>query len=250
MKSKRVLIVEDNDLNRILVENLVGQLYSFESAKNGLEAVRLAQSREFDLILMDIQLPEMNGISAMKHIRKENSTDVPIIAVTAYGQESDRQNFLDQGFDDFVVKPIRPREFMQLIQSFLKKSPNNTSSTLLQEGEKTILDKQILEQLLKYNSQESMQKVLEDFMKECEDTLLIIESFESNRELKPILEKIHTLKGNSGTLGAEKIFHSAQKAELLGRNQKLSELEVELESLKNEILQFRDFLIQQTIFDA
>jgi HPt (histidine-containing phosphotransfer) domain-containing protein len=68
--------------------------------------------------------------------------------------------------------------------------------------------------------------------------------------LKPILEKIHTIKGNSGTLGAEKIFHSAQKAELLGRNQKLSELEVELESLKNEILQFRDFLIQQTIFDA
>jgi HPt (histidine-containing phosphotransfer) domain-containing protein len=68
--------------------------------------------------------------------------------------------------------------------------------------------------------------------------------------LKPILEKIHTLKGNSGTLGAGKIFHAAQKAELLGRNQNLPELEVELDSLKNEILQFRDFLIQQTIFDA
>jgi two-component system, OmpR family, alkaline phosphatase synthesis response regulator PhoP len=250
MKSKSVLIVEDNDLNRMLYENLVGQLCQYASARSGVQAVLLCQNQTFDLILMDIQLPEMNGIQAMKEIRKGNHPEVPILALTAFSQESDRQYFLDQGFDDFMVKPIRPKEFIQQIDNLLRKSPKNGIVPQQHQGAMSILDRQVLEQLLKYNSQEAMQKVLQDFLLECEETAQTIQHYEFNQELNPILEKIHTLKGNSGTLGAEKIFFSAQKAEHLARNQNLTELENELRSLKNEIHQFRDFLNQQPIFDS
>ena len=93
MKSKKVLIVEDNDLNRKLFENLIGQLYSFQSAINGLEAIDYLTKEHFDLILMDIQMPRMDGISALKKIQNSELTESPVIAVTAFAEETDRISF-------------------------------------------------------------------------------------------------------------------------------------------------------------
>mgnify|MGYP001303913516 CR=1 FL=1 len=250
MKSKRVLIVEDNDLNRMLFENLIGQLFSFTSAKNGLEAVDLAETQEFDLILMDIQMPKMDGITAMKKIRQGHNPACPILAVTAYAEESDRHNFLEQGFDDFVTKPIRPREFLQLVQSYLKGSGKKAQPAQKEEEGKIILDKNVVEQLLKYNSKAAIQKVLEDFLEECKETEQQVLMYETNPESKNLIEKIHNLKGNSGTLGAQRIYFSAQKAEELWRKERFQEFSEELKNLKNEIRQFRDFLNQETIFDS
>ena len=88
MKSKKVLIVDDNDLNRKLFENLMGSLVTISTAKNGIEAVELAKKVDFDLILMDIQMPQMDGITAMKKIKQDGPCH--IWAVTAYAEESDR----------------------------------------------------------------------------------------------------------------------------------------------------------------
>ncbi|HSF55597.1 MAG TPA: response regulator [Algoriphagus sp.] len=250
MKSKRVLIVDDNDLNRKLFENLIGQLFSFESAKNGLEAVTLAKKGYFDLILMDIQMPLMDGISAMKKIRQDGSSTCPILAVTAYAEESDRTSFLEQGFDDFITKPIRPKEFLQLIQEYLKGQMRNFQNSEEPHYENSILDRKILAQLLKYNSKPSIQKVFQDFLLECHDTESLIDEYESIIESSELIKKIHTLKGNSGTLGAMGIFQSALKAEEYGRNEKNQEFDLEIKKLKNEIRQFRNFLNQEPIFDA
>ncbi len=250
MKSKRVLIVEDNDLNRMLFENLIGQLFTFQSARNGLEAVQLTQTNAYDLILMDIQMPQMDGITAMKKIRQGLHPHCPILAVTAYAEESDRTTFVEQGFDDFVTKPIRPREFLQLVQSYLFGTVSRSKTTEEEENDKSILDKNVLGQLLKYNSQTAIQKVLVDFEKECEEAQQSILEYESTQMLKNLVEKIHNLKGNSGTLGALRIYHSARKAEDLGRKEKTAEFLEELKNLKNEIRQFRDFLNQETIFDS
>lgn len=250
MKSKRVLIVDDNDLNRKLFENLIGQLFSFESAKNGLEAVTLAKNGSFDLILMDIQMPLMDGITAMKKIRQDGSAVCPILAVTAYAEESDRISFLEQGFDDFITKPIRPKEFLQMIQNYLKGQMKNFSGTGTKSTEISILDRNILTQLLKYNSKAAIQKVLEDFLLECQDTESLIDAKTPNTDTSDLTKKIHTLKGNSGTLGAMAIFNSALKAEEFARTEKIDEFDLELKNLKNEIRQFRVFLNQEPIFDT
>ena len=106
MKSKKVLIVDDNDLNRKLFENLLGQLYQIDSANNGLQALEKMEKNPFDLVLMDIQMPKLDGISTMKRIRRGEQSDTLIVAITAFADESDRDSFIEMGFDDFLTKPL------------------------------------------------------------------------------------------------------------------------------------------------
>lgn len=251
MKSKKVLIVDDNDLNRKLFENLIGQIFSFESAKNGLEAVAMTENENFDLILMDIQMPLMDGITAMKKIRQSNNSRCPILAVTAYAEESDRNSFLAQGFDDFITKPIRPKEFIKLIQLHVnqgEKGENLAHSNELPNHK--ILDKKIVEQLLKYNSKSVIRMIFDDFLTECEETETQIDGHSADSFSSDLIEKIHAIKGNSGTLGAMRIYDVATKAEDFGRRANFSQFDEELKKLKNEILKFRVFLKQETIFDT
>lgn len=250
MKSKKVLIVDDNDLNRKLFENLIGKLFDFESAKNGIEAIEWVGKTSFDLILMDIQMPKMDGITAMKKIKNDQLASCPILAVTAFAEESDRNSFLEEGFDEFITKPIRPREFLALIQEIMignSKTDETASKSELEEA--YILDRTILQHLSKYNSSQVIRKVLDEFSIECQETIRLIEEQDQLGDLSDLLEKIHTVKGNSGTLGAMRIYASAIKAEGFGRSDNRPDFMEEIKKLKNEMNQFQEFLKQETIFD-
>lgn len=250
MKSKKVLIVDDNELNRKLFENLVGQLYDFKSAHNGMEAIEMATSTPFDLILMDIQMPRMDGITAMKKIRENEFGSCPILAVTAFADDTDRQNFLDQGFDDFIAKPIRPREFILTIQSHFKKQQTQENESDKSQNVGLILNLDTLTQLLKYNSKEAIKNVYLDFISECSEVISSIEEPSADGISSELLDKIHTLKGNSGTLGASKIFNQTQVCELLGRQNKSLEFIEEMKILKKHILEFQEFFKNETIFES
>ncbi len=248
MKSKKVLIVDDNELNRKLFENLIGHLYSFESAENGLEAIESATKTPFDLIIMDIQMPKVDGITAMKRIRAHAFGTCPILAVTAYADETDRQSFLDQGFDEFITKPIKPREFLKVVQSFFQKVPELESKSEVESKPTALLNKTTLEQLLKYNSKEFIRKIYFDFLAECDELLDCIEIAEKKSISVSLLEKMHTMKGNSGTLGAERIYQSVLICETYGRQKKASEFINNLEFVKKELKEFKEFLNQDHIF--
>jgi len=250
MKSKKVLIVDDNELNRKLFENLIGQIYEYELANNGIEAVELATKTPFDLILMDIQMPLLDGIKALKQIREHKFGSCPILAVTAYADEVDKQSFLDQGFDDFVAKPIRPRELLVLVQSFFEKISKVDIKKQEESLPGIILNSSTLANLLKYNSKEFIKNIYLDFLSECEETLKILDNAIETKITDELLNKLHTLKGNSGTLGAERIFHYCQICESFGRKNKLSEFVDNLAFLKNEIREFDKFLNQSTIFES
>jgi len=246
MKSKKILIVEDNDLNRKLFENLIGQLYSYETAKNGVEAIQKTEEQKFDLILMDIQMPQMDGITAMKRIKMTSLDSCPILAVTAFAEESERNNFLDQGFDDFILKPIRPREFLQTIQSFLQPVIVH-EETVEPEIQDVILDKKILNQLFKYNSKDTIRGVFEEFLNDCRILEEHLKELPIQRD--QLFELIHTLKGNSGTLGIQRIYLTAQKMEEYLKNEEMGNWERFKSKLKLDIKELRDFLNQETIFE-
>lgn len=253
MKSKRVLIVDDNDLNRKLFENLIGQLCCFKSVKNGLEALDILKVENFDLILMDIQMPQMDGMTAMKQIKVSKLSESPIIAVTAFAELEDKNNFLDQGFDDFIVKPIRPREFIESIKDALNRntSPSNTKDEPISETlSDLVLDVQVVKQLMKYNSTEIIKNVYMDFLNECEKLVEESQNSFSTSDLQAIEDHLHIIKGNSGTLGANKIFKLSQKGELLAKNSNWGETKKILQQLQNEILIFREYLNEETIFES
>ena len=118
-----VLIVEDNEKNLKLVRDIL-QVKGYETveAMTGEDGIRLAAERKPDLVLMDIQLPGMNGIDALRALRADPKTGkIPVIAVTASVMQQDRKLIMDAGFDAYVGKPINLREFLDAVRHALER---------------------------------------------------------------------------------------------------------------------------------
>ncbi len=249
MKTKKVLIVDDNDLNRRLFENLIGQFYDFESATNGIEALKKLETGKFDLILIDIQMPQMDGFTALKKIKLGNLSDCPVIAITAYADESDRVSFLKLGFDELITKPIRPKQFLDVINRTLKNECTTENEEENSTFEELILDKKVVAQLMKFNANHAIQEVYSDFISECNELWIDIDLAFKENQFVVLIEKLHTLKGNSGTLGANIIYVHSQKAEKSAKGKDRDTLLENLVILKREIDLFQQFIKEETIFE-
>ena len=116
-----ILIVEDNEKNMKLVRDILRHNgYETIEAMTGEEGVRLAAERRPDLVLMDIQLPDIDGIEALRRIRAETTLDrVPVIAVSASVMPDDQQKIVNSGFEAFVTKPINLKQFLETVKRFV-----------------------------------------------------------------------------------------------------------------------------------
>ncbi len=121
MANELILIVEDNEKNRKLVRDVLQfKGYRTEEAETAEEGIRLAQESRPALILMDIQLPGMNGIEALGRLRADPRTKkIPVIAVTASAMTHDRQKIMAAGFDGYQSKPINVKEFLVAVREML-----------------------------------------------------------------------------------------------------------------------------------
>ena len=119
---KTILIVEDNDLNLKLFRDLLGANgYDTVETKEGYEAINLTKSLRPDLILMDIQLPEISGLEVTKRIKADKDiSHIPIIAVTAFAMRNDEEKILHAGCQAYVSKPISIVDFLASVRQFLK----------------------------------------------------------------------------------------------------------------------------------
>lgn len=119
--SKKILIVEDNDLNLKLFRDLLGAHgYETYETKDGLEAISMARNMRPDLILMDIQLPEISGLDVTKRIKADSEvSDIPIVAVTAFAMKDDEEKILRAGCEAYISKPISIVHFLSTVRKFL-----------------------------------------------------------------------------------------------------------------------------------
>jgi two-component system cell cycle response regulator DivK len=118
-----ILIVEDNDKNlKLLRDVLQFKGYRTIEAMTGVEGVRLARERRPDLVLMDIQLPDINGVTALEQIRADAATkDMLVIAVSASVMPDDQQRIMASGFDAYITKPINVKSFLETVAQFAGK---------------------------------------------------------------------------------------------------------------------------------
>ncbi|MDM7934764.1 MAG: response regulator [Methanothrix sp.] len=113
-----ILLAEDNDVNRKVALQMLKRLgYSADVASNGLEVLRALEERSYDVILMDIQMPEMDGIEAARRIRERWPSGAPmIVALTAFAMEGDRERLLLAGMDEYISKPIAIEELRAVLE--------------------------------------------------------------------------------------------------------------------------------------
>lgn len=118
-----ILIVEDNEKNLKLVRDVLQfKGYQTIEAMTGLEGVRLALERKPDIILMDIQLPDIDGITALRQIRADPQTErIPVIAVSASVMPDEQQRIVASGFDAYITKPINLKSFLETVEKYARK---------------------------------------------------------------------------------------------------------------------------------
>jgi len=218
-KDKSIMLVEDNITNQVVVQNLLQDTgLDIYIANNGQEAVFMSLARRYDLILMDIQMPIMDGYEAAKTIRtKKRYKNIPIIAMTAHSSLGDSDKSFEAGMSAHITKPIDPDVFYKTIQDWLPttntKSPNKietTDSTLNQElpGIDTKIGlKKVLQ------DQELYVKILHEFRQDHKDDVKIINKCLINNDLITAKNMSHAIKGSSGHIGAIKLSETASQLE-------------------------------------
>jgi len=241
-----ILVVDDNTINRqVASQILIKSGFKTDLAFSGKAAIEKVKSNDYDLILMDIQMPVMDGVSATKEIKKLPKSIPPIIAMTAYSMKEDRQRFLDMGMDDYLAKPIVSNLLLDTIQQNLpnfiaKKNLNNEDPPSRKEDHKPVelIDQSTLEQLSKYADKPTIKSFFEEF--EIEAKSLILESInaEKTSDIDKILSNLHTLKGNAGTLGIRSLEEQAKKIESDLKKEKTEKLINDLNHLLDNFNKF------------
>lgn len=242
-KAPRILLVDDNDVNRKVANGILKKSgCEITEATDGFEAIALVKKNPYDLIFMDIQMPRMNGIKATQKIKAlKLSSQPPIVAMTAYSMEEDRQRFLDNGLDDYLAKPIKAETLINKVKSWLEFEPTKmTSEPLAETSEALVINQNTLNQLAKFGGQELIETTLVDFEEEAEVLVANTQKFLKKKDYDAMRGELHTLKGNAGTLGIEKLSNQAAAIEKLLKANKFENLRDEVSHLVAHFDEFKE----------
>jgi signal transduction histidine kinase/DNA-binding response OmpR family regulator len=214
----RILLADDNDINSLLATTLLEEAgYAVECAINGLEAVEAARTRDFDLILMDVQMPQMDGLEATRRIRalEAPARDVPIVAMTANAMRQDHDACLAAGMNDFVSKPIELDAFLNTVARFMP-APTTAEASPGEglSGEVPVdLDEAQLDGLARLLPAARLRTIVESYLAAAETRLRRVETLAAELDFSEIAREAHDLKGVSGNFGAKRLQALAERLE-------------------------------------
>ncbi len=237
-----VLVAEDHHINQqVIQEFLEGFSASVEVVNNGKEAVATAENRSFDLILMDVQMPEMDGYKATEIIRKSSkNSDTPIIAMTAHAMPAHIEKCKEIGMNDHLAKPLNPALLQLTIGKWIHRTLKDTEVTF-QEDETDCLEIYGVDvshglSLLR-GKKHKYHALLQDFYNDFSRISAVINS-KAETEEQTLIKDLHTLAGCAGNIGAFTVSKLAQTAEKSLKNDTvfdLSELREELAKVLESI---------------
>ncbi|HTQ39838.1 MAG TPA: response regulator, partial [Pirellulales bacterium] len=259
-----ILLAEDNPVNQRVAAGILGKHgHVVTAVENGLEALQAAKTQRFDLVLMDLQMPEMDGFAATSAIREleaDSGQHLPIVAMTARAMKGDRECCLQAGMDDYLAKPVNPKELLAVIESLLSKqitenrrvaAPNNHSTdkhvaaanqspsptSMLGESPTGIpltIDFAALLARVE-NDNALLEEMIELYLESSPRLLTEIESGIRQFDAPLVQRAAHSLKGALHNLSAEAGAQAAQKLEKLGNSGDLSFAEPSLAVLQAEL---------------
>jgi two-component system sensor histidine kinase/response regulator len=244
--SLRILLAEDSTTNQLLAVRLLEKRgHSVEVANNGREALAALETSKFDVVLMDIQMPELSGFEATATIReneKISGTRIPIIAMTAHAMKGDRERCIEAGMDGYVSKPIRPQELFEEINRLVPLAERLFDSDAECNDIDQVLDRSAL--LTQFGDDaELLQGIVELFLQDASTLLSGISDSISRRDSRALEYAAHKLKGSVANFHAGAVVEAAQRLEKIGRGRDLSGAPLALAALENEMRRLEPALI-------
>jgi two-component system, sensor histidine kinase and response regulator len=238
LRALHVLVAEDNQVNQLVATRIFEKLgHRVTVVNNGREALSAVQSSKFDLIAMDVQMPEMDGLNATMAIRAwESATGahIPIIAMTAHAMRGDRERCLAAGMDGYTSKPIRVRELEQAIGLLIR--PENSARMPASEAGRAggIIDHVALLAGVDGNRR-LLGEIVRLFLTDCPQHLTKIKETIRNGDAAALGRAAHALKGSIGNFGAKSAFAAAERLETMGRTGDLAAASDACVTLESEL---------------
>jgi CheY-like chemotaxis protein/HPt (histidine-containing phosphotransfer) domain-containing protein len=252
----RILLAEDNHINQELaVRMLEKRGHSVVIAANGRQAVAAHQRGVFDLILMDVQMPEMNGFEATAAIREnEKATNerIPIVAMTARALKGDREECIASGMDGYVSKPMRAEALFQAIGRILPDVGSENaqgSDSAWDEGASASSEPLDTKALLASveGDMEFLRSISDQFLNRYPDQLATIRDAVVRNDAETLCEAAHTLKGVLAAIRARPASEAAKLLEQIGRSGELTEANSALTALHRELDLLKPLLVELTL---
>jgi len=217
----RILLAEDNAVNQKVALRLLARLgYRADVAANGLEAVEAVQRQPYDVVLMDVQMPEMDGLEASRRIKQgEAVTGRPrIIAVTADAMQGDRERCLAAGMDDYITKPIH----VEALVAALTKTRQQSAAEDSEPEASPVIDFKKFEEFRDTMGTDFIGEVIEVFNEDAPELLEQMKQALSSDDAELLRRAAHSLKSNSAAFGADKLAELARELERLGKEGSLA----------------------------
>jgi CheY-like chemotaxis protein/HPt (histidine-containing phosphotransfer) domain-containing protein len=214
----QILVADDDEISRVIAKTMLKRLgYRTAMARNGREAVEMALSDRYAAILMDCEMPEMDGCDATGHIRAaENGERVPIIAITAYADQGRREHCLAAGMDDLLLKPVRSDQLDAVIQAWLGGAARSPTVEAVGSADGP-LDQVVVAQLRGLLTKSARASLLKTFAKSFSRSLADMERAFECDDLGELRRLAHLLKGSATTVGAVRLRRACKELERAGR---------------------------------
>jgi signal transduction histidine kinase/CheY-like chemotaxis protein len=254
----RLLLTEDNPVNQMFaVAILEKKGHRVRIANNGQEALDILANESYDAVLMDIQMPVMDGLEATRRIRsqeKSTGTHIPIVAMTAHAMQRDKDECFAVGMDHYVSKPIRTEHLFEILDSIAPSSEPVAAPQVSVEPtlkfdqpkpsvqaiavDKTLFDRaEALEQCL--GSDDMLGRLARVFLQNADQMLAAIEQAIHTQDAAALHRSAHTFKGAVGNLAAKKAYDAALRLEQMGRGKDLTSAAEGFEKLKEILTQLK-----------
>jgi signal transduction histidine kinase/CheY-like chemotaxis protein len=230
----RILVAEDNAVNQAVIIRVLQKMgHTPVLAQNGKEAVALALAETFDLVFMDVQMPEMDGLTATAAIRereKDSGTHLPIFAMTAHAMKGDRERCLEAGMDGYLTKPVRFSEIEQALAGLARTPVTQAKSA----AEATSWNRaEALDRI--GGDEELLRDLCNIFLEESPKLMRKLRQAAAAGDSDGVMQAAHSLKGEAGYLSAKGTSHAARQLEEMGHNKDLSRAGDTLAALEREM---------------
>jgi PAS domain S-box-containing protein len=241
----RILVAEDNPVNQMVVQRILERLgYRAEFVANGREVLEALKRQHYDVILMDVQMPWMDGLQATREIRARQwaGGQPHIIAVTANAMQQDRENCLEAGMDDYLAKPVRLEQLADALERAARDGP---APPLPRSGpakpiseELGAIDREMLEELLgeEVGSSEVLKELVGLFAETMPGLIGALDQAVEEKDAPLVRQHAHSLKGSAATLGAANLAEYCKELEFMGRDDELDDAPLLLLKIEREFV--------------
>jgi CheY-like chemotaxis protein/HPt (histidine-containing phosphotransfer) domain-containing protein len=217
LSGRRVLVVEDVEVNRLIAREVLRRMgCHVEIAEDGARGVEMALAADYDLVLMDIQMPRVDGVEATRRIRAADGPRgrVPIVALTAHAIASEREAYLAAGLDDYLSKPFKPAALREIVARWTgeaREAAAPVSGTT--EAPLDLVDGARLEDLAQIISPAALRELFRTWIANTTESVERITRLAEARDAAPLAEEAHKLAGSAGNFGAVRLASLARGLE-------------------------------------